>query len=77
MIADIFIFDKPFYPLYVLAFCLEMTGVVLYSREKPIKPLLMHDESQNQNSSVNISDNYIDDKQNDNSKKDIQKNSVM
>jgi len=39
MIADIFIFDKSFYPLYVLAFSLEMTGVILYSREKPIKPV--------------------------------------
>ena len=38
MITDIAIFGERFYPLYVVAFCLEMVGVVTFSLKKPMKP---------------------------------------
>ena len=38
MITDIAIFGERFYPLYVVAFCLEMVGVITFSLKKPVKP---------------------------------------
>ena len=37
MLYDMTIFGKPFYILYVCAFCLEMFGIVIFSHEKPLK----------------------------------------
>jgi drug/metabolite transporter (DMT)-like permease len=38
MLADILIFGKDFQLAYVIAFALEITGVVIFSAEKPINP---------------------------------------
>ena len=38
MLADILIFGKDFHLAYVIAFALEITGVVIFSAEKPINP---------------------------------------
>jgi hypothetical protein len=37
MLADCVIFGKKFYPLYVLAFVLEIIGVIIFSSHKPQK----------------------------------------
>ena len=37
MFSDIIFFDQPFYILYCVAFCFEMTGVIIFSRERPEK----------------------------------------
>ena len=37
MVTDIAFFGEPFYPLYLLAFALEMVGVITFSLQKPIK----------------------------------------
>ena len=31
MLSDIILFEKPFYVLYVIAFCFEITGVIIFS----------------------------------------------
>ena len=35
MLADMFLFSKPFYPLYAIAFVFEIIGVLIYSKEEP------------------------------------------
>ena len=35
MLSDIFIFGSKFYPLYVVAFSLEMVGIIIFSMEEP------------------------------------------
>jgi drug/metabolite transporter (DMT)-like permease len=35
MLSDIIFFGKPFYILYCVAFCFEITGVIIFSMEKP------------------------------------------
>ena len=35
MLSDIFFFGEKFYPLYVLAFALELTGVIVFSLRRP------------------------------------------
>ena len=37
MLADILLFRKPFYFLNVIAFILELTGIVIFSLQKPVK----------------------------------------
>jgi drug/metabolite transporter (DMT)-like permease len=37
MLSDILFFGKSFYILYCVAFCFEMTGVVIFSTTKPRK----------------------------------------
>ena len=39
MLVDIVFFGDKFYPLYLVAFGLELTGVIIFSLQKPIKPL--------------------------------------
>ena len=39
MLFDIFLFDQPFYPLYVCAFSLEMVGIIIFSHRDPIKKI--------------------------------------
>lgn len=38
MLGDILVFHKEFYPLYLLAFFFEITGVLVFSLNKPVKP---------------------------------------
>lgn len=35
MLSDILLFGEKFYPLYVVAFTLELTGVVIFSLRRP------------------------------------------
>jgi drug/metabolite transporter (DMT)-like permease len=37
LLLDVFFFKKQFYPLYVVAFIFEMSGVVTFSLDKPTK----------------------------------------
>ena len=39
MLVDIVFFGDRFYPLYIVAFALELTGVIIFSLKKPEKPL--------------------------------------
>lgn len=38
MLADIFLYGSNFYPLCLLAFAIEMCGIVIFSSVKPIPP---------------------------------------
>ena len=37
MLSDITVFNRNFYILYVIAFLFELSGVILFSSEKPIE----------------------------------------
>jgi drug/metabolite transporter (DMT)-like permease len=40
MLADILLFNGEFYPLYLLAFIIELAGIILFSYKEPERPLV-------------------------------------
>lgn len=55
MLFDILVFDKKFQVLYVVAFILEITGVIIFSSERPSKPEKLNKDCDNvQNSDLEI-----------------------
>ena len=37
MLSDILLFDGEFYPLYLLAFAVELIGIILFSWKEPLR----------------------------------------
>ena len=40
MLVDIFLYGRPFYPLSLCAFTIEIVGIVVFSLKEPKKPFV-------------------------------------
>ena len=48
MLFDIVLYNEQFYPLALLAFVIEVGGILIYSLKKPIKPIRKEVENESE-----------------------------